>query len=369
MKGKINTIYQFRLLTILLVMTAVGALSACSTTEPTMALNAVKDVVVHNAYSKDVQVNTWTLAEGGNKNKGSTLVGLGFVRPEDRNTPPSQLTQNVELALNSGEPLKLDLIIESGQSTPFLVTVLVDYKQVAFSMDGQYGLLHEIYVESTGDPDAPAQVLYIPVEIDIFGPGAHDVVVLGFKNPYDRVWDPEARESGNLSCGLGGQRIVVIVDEVESPYQNISPDVFAAAPPPEIDFGLRVLFAELPTSSLDSSHPSKRQMKFTQNGRAGKDFRYQMWLSNYALPDDVVDIAYFRFLDYHQINFKGKDLFVVHFDGRQETIVDDFITLPSQKGVHELQIVYLFDPYKSLLREEVLAPFVMVSDCLGINVK
>ncbi|MCE5293104.1 MAG: hypothetical protein LLF94_00635 [Chlamydiales bacterium] len=367
-----NLFHKLPFLTTIMVLGAVGALSACSAftpaVEPTMSPNTIKDVVVHESYSQDVQTKRWALEEGGSKIKNSTQVGLGFVRLEDSNTSPDQLPQNDELHLNSGEPLKLNLILEAGQSSTFLVTVLVDYKQAAFSLDGQYGLLHEVYVESSGDLNTPIEDLYIPIEIDITGQGAHDVFILAFGNPYDRAWDSEGRDGGS-SCQTASRRTVVIVDEVENPFQSIKPDVFGVSPPPEVDFGLYLIFADVPASSVDTSHPSTRQMKMTEHGRAGKEFKYQLWLSNYNLPDDVVDIGYMRFLDYHQINFKGKDLFVTHFDGRQEAIVDDSIVLPIQKGVHELQIIYVFNPYKSILNGEVLGPFVLSSSCMGIDVR
>ena len=362
-----NTIFRFPAGMLILLISVTMALDACSVfpqllqSTPTLPPPSIQDVIVHQTFSAQVQIAHWTTEEGGVKIYDPSQTGIGFVRPEDRSTPPGQLPQNEELHLRSGEPLLLDLIVNAAQSTTFLVTVMLDYQQVPFLLDGQYGLLHEIKVEEEGD-------LYIPLQIDVSEPGAHDLIIMAFINPYNRPWDHDARDLA-FGCLLSGRRAVIIVNDADRPVRKITPDLFGAPPPPGVDFGIRVLFADMPASPSDTTHPSQRQMRMTAYGQAGENFRYQLWLSNYDLPDDVVDYGLVRFLDYHQVDFKGKDLFVVHFDGRQEAIMEDSFVLPSQPGVHEAQIVYVFDPYKSVLRGEVLAPFVFSSGCLGIEAR
>jgi len=325
---------------------------------PTSLPGVIQDVVVHNVFSKDVQIADWTEEEGGIHIYDPSQFSMGFVRQEDRYVPPVQLPQNDELHLLTGQPLLLDLIVISQRHSTLLISVLVDYQQVPFTLDGMLSLLHEIRVEEGGD-------LYIPMQIDISEPGAHDFIIVAFRDPYNRPWDHEARDD----CRVSGRRAVVIIDDIDEPVQTVIPDVVGVPPPPDVDFGVRVLFADVPTSPSDSSHPSQRQMRMTARGNAGELFRYQLWLSNYDLPDETVDYGLMRFLDFHQTEFKGKNLYVAHFDGRQEAIVEDQLELPAQPSVHEAQIVYVFDPYKSLLRNEVLAPFVFSSGCLGIDAR
>jgi hypothetical protein len=336
--------------------------SAQSTPQPV----TIQDVVVHEAFSNQVWTANWTLEEGGVKIYDPSQAGLGFVRPADRYTPPGQLPQNEEFHLRPGEPLLLHLVVNAAQSSTFLLTVLLDYQQIPFTLDGQYGLLHEIKVKS--EDGASAVTIYIPAQITIGGPGAHDLIIMAFNNPHNRPWNHEARDLV-FGCNLHGRRTVVIVGDSSRPVQEIMPDVYGAAPPAKVDFGLRVMFADMPASPIDTTHPSERQMCMTAHGEAGGTFRYQLWLSNYELPDDTVNYGLMRFLDFHQIDFKGKDLFVAHFDGRQEAITEDSLVLPTQLGIHELQIVYVFDPYKSVLRGEVLAPFIFSSSCLGIEAR
>ena len=345
---------------LILVISAACSITPC-TAQPTFPVSAIQDVVIHRTFSSDVHVERWTVEQGAATTYEPSQAGVGFVRPEDRFTPPAQLPQNDEIRLRTGDPLLLDLVATAAQGSTFLISIILDYKQVPFSLDGQYGLLHEISVENDG-------AFYIPMQIDISEPGAHDLIVVAFREPYTRPWDQTARDLP-FGCLLSGRRTVVVLDGVDRPIQNITPDVFGKPPPTGVDFGIRVMFANMPVSSSDTTHPSRRQMPMTANGNSGGKFQYQLWLSNYDLPGDKVDYGLMRFLDYHQIDLKGKDLFVAHFDGRQEAIVDDSLILPKQPGIHELQVVYIFDPYKSVLRGEVLAPFVFSSSCLGIAVR
>lgn len=321
----------------------------------------IRDVIAHASYSANVQLAHWTIEDGAATIYDPSQAGIGFVRPEDRTVPPDQLPQNDELHLQSGQLLRLDLVVTTAQASDFLVTTLLDYRQVPFSLDGQYGLLHWIHVEAGQDP-------YIPLELQVQGVGAHDLMVVGFKNPYSRPWDENARDLP-MGCLVYGRRSVVIVGSANDPIREIFPDVFGSTPPSEVDFGIRVMFADIPTSVFDARHVSQRQMRTTTYREAGGEFAYDLWLSNFNLPDDNVNYGLVRFFDFHQIDFRGKDLFVAHFDGRQETTVRDSLKLPSQAGVHELQIVYVFDPYKSVLRNETLAPFVFSSSCMGVAVQ
>jgi hypothetical protein len=355
---------SLRLISVLIIWMAVGA-GACSASvqpiQPTFPPLTIQDLVMHHTLSKETWIAHWTPEEGGVKIYDASQAGIGFVRPEDRYTPPNQLPQNDELHIRSSEPLLLDLVVIAAQDSTFLLTVLLDYQQVTFSLDGQSGLLHEIRVEKEGD-------LYIPIKIDVSGPGAHDLIIIAFRDPDNRPWDQDARDLA-FGCLLSGRRAVVVVDNIDRPVREITPDISGVAPPSGVDFGIRVMFADMPASPSDTTHPSQRQMRMTAHAQVGESFPYQLWLSNYDLPNDIVDYGLMRFLDFHQVDFKGKDLYVAHFEGRQEAIVEDSFVLPSQPGVHEAQIVYVFDPYKSVLRSEVLAPFVFSSGCLGIEAR
>jgi hypothetical protein len=319
---------------------------------PTLQPLTIQDIIVHHPLLANSQVRDWGL-----KIYDTSQIGVGFVRPENLNTPPVELPQNDELYLAEGQSLSLYLVLRTGEHAIFLVTVLLDYHQTPFLMDGQRGLLHEVDLESGGD-------LYVPIQIDIHESGAHDLIILAFKNPYNRPIDHDLRS--NEQCLITGRRTVVIAGNDYRPVGIIQPDVVGNAPPSGVDWGPPILFA-----NLGSVHPSQPegQMNMAAHGNPNQTFAYRVWMSNLGdKTPEPVNYGLVRFMNYHQIDFKGKDLFVVHLDEKQEALLDDKLTLPAQAGVNEVQIIYIYDPYKSLLREEVLAPFVFGSQCLGIQV-
>ncbi len=341
-----------------------GVFFSCSYNQEiidTSSTSEVEDVVMHSLFSEKVVRKNWNMSEGGNTVYDITQVGMGLIRPEDNDTLPKDLPQNDEFNATSTQPFQLTLIINAAQNTTFLVTTLLDYKQVEFKLDGESGLLHEVQFSGNGD-------LYLPYELLIPEPGAHDLIVMAFVNPFNRPIDGVIRETP-MNCLTAGTRSVIIVDNNYKPINSAKPNILGTSPPPEIDFGMRVLFADLPQTPSDLSHPSQRQMKMSETSHEGEEFKYELWLSNYNMPDDMVDYALMRFFDYHQIDFKGEDMYIVHFDGREEAIVEDSVMMPNENGIHEIQIIYVFDPYKSLLRNEVLSRFVFSSSCLGVSVK
>ncbi|MBN1935394.1 MAG: hypothetical protein JW934_12055 [Anaerolineae bacterium] len=165
------------------------------------------------------------------------------MRPEDVNTPPNELPQNDELYLAEGEHLDLYLVLVAAQQSTFLVTALVDYQQTPFTLDGQFGLLHEIDQEAEGD-------LYVPIQIEVSGPGAHDLILIAFKNPYDRPVDHDARFVS--PCLFTGRRTVVIVGDDRRPARTVQPDAVGIAPPSGVDWGTALLFAK-----PGDTHPSR----------------------------------------------------------------------------------------------------------------
>ncbi|HAL62059.1 MAG TPA: hypothetical protein DCP08_06600 [Chloroflexi bacterium] len=325
-------------------------LAACAAHSKSVARFGIPDVVVHTSFSDEVGVASW-----GIEKPDVTAMGIGFVQPEHRDIPPLERPQTEEIRVANGEPFSSYLLLSSGQRTTLLVTALLDYKQVPFSLDGHEGLLHEITVEPGGD-------LELPMRLAVVKPGAHDLVVVAFKEPYDRPMDPGYRD--RMFQRLVGRRVVIVVGGVEEPIQTPAPDILGSPPPPEVTFGLRVAFATAPTGA--ETHPSKRFMAFGQ-GRCNETFPYQLWVSNYH-GETPVDYALVLFQDFHQVQLKGKDMVVVHLEAGHEVTIDDGLMLPAEPCIHELQVVYVIDPYRSILRDEVTDPFVHGSNAVGIQV-
>jgi len=102
-------------------------------------------------------------------------------------------------------------------------------------------------------------------------------------------------------------------------------------------------------------------------GVVGEVFRYQLWIAS-KRPMSLT-YAIIAFLDYHQVTINGQEVMVVHLKGsHQEAIIDAELKLPADAGMHELQFVWVWDPYRSILKKEVTSPFVYASPRVGINV-
>ncbi|MFZ6027060.1 MAG: hypothetical protein ACOYYS_05025 [Chloroflexota bacterium] len=284
-------------------------------------------------------------------------VDVGLVRPEDRYIQNGHLPQSEEFHIADGQALNLDLVLMSGEDSTFLVTVLVDYLQTPFTFDGRPGLLHQIDIQAGKD-------LFVPVSLNVRGAGAHDVMFVVFKDPYRHPATHELRSA--RQCPLGGKRAVVVVSGDSTPLRSFQPDLTGTAPPPDVTWGTSFLFA-----SPGGVHPSQPegQMRLVQEGQAGQAFAYKIWMSSVGdTQARSLDYALIKFFNYHQVSFSGRNVLFVRLAPQQEILFDDFITLPHQAGMHELQIVYVLDPYRSLLQREVATPFVYASDCLGIEV-
>jgi hypothetical protein len=325
-------------------------LAACAAHSRPVARFGIPDVVVHTSLSDEAQFVNW-----GTEMPDTTALGIGFVRPEDRDMPPLERPQIEEIRVPEGEPLSSYLLLQSGERATLLVTALVDYQQVPFNLDGQEGLLHEVMVEPGGD-------LELPLRLEVGEQGAHDLVVIAFKQPYNRPANPQYRNK--MFQRLVGRRAVVVVGRMEDPVHSPAPDVVGSPPPPEVTFGLRVSFSTAPTDG--ETHASNRFMALAQ-AESNEIFPYQLWVSNYH-GETPVDYALVLFQDFHQLHLKGKDMVVVHLEAGHEATIEDSLIVPAEPGVHELQVVYVMDPYRSILRDEVTTPFVFGSNAVGVEV-
>jgi hypothetical protein len=304
--------------------------------------------IIHDSFSEQVSFDPPGLPIRG--------VGIGFVRPGHRDIPPLERPQTEEFRLAEGEPFVPFLILHAKEQTTFLVTVLLDYRQVPFELDGRYGLLHEVTIPPNLDVE-------LPMRVDIEGWGAHDLIVVAFADPHNHSMDPDYRDT--MAQRFVGRRAVIVVGSPEEPARHLTPDVTGSPPPPGVTFGLRVAFA-----TASETHPAidPEQQMFLAEGQRNKKFPYRIWVSNYH-GQAAVNYALTLFLDFHQIKLNGKDVLNVHLEAGHEVLIDTELILPAEPGVHELQIVYVMDPYRSILRDEVTAPFVFGSPRLGIKVQ
>ena len=309
----------------------------------------IRDVIVHQQFSEDVALDEVPSGVQGTE-------GIGFVRTEHRTIPPFERPQTREFQLTQTEPFAPYLILfnNSPNSQVFLVTIMLDYCQTPFELDGKEGLLHEVTVPSHTE-------LEIPLRLNIDTPGTHDLQVIAFKDPYNLTLDPDYRS--NLHGRVLARRTMIIIGATEKNARTLERLDIGTPPPAEVTFGLHVAFAK--TSAPDTLHPSDRQLYVDQAHR-GQVYTFQIWVSNYD-KEQAADYAMIPFLNFHQISLMDKEVLVVHLEEGEEAIIDAEVTLPDERGVHQLQFVWLYDPYESILHDEVYAPFVFGSPRVAIE--
>lgn len=310
-------------------------------------------VVDHDQFSENVSI-----ADAPSEIQGT---GLGFVKPEHRDIPPFERPQTEEINIGKYEDLSIYLVLlnNSEKEITFLVTALLDYQQINFSLDGKEGILHEVYVP-------PSTELELPMNIDVAGDGMHDLQVVAFEDPYNKTLQMDYRM--NIHGYVASRRAVIVKGKNENPVRKIKV-IEADNPPQGESFGFPLLFAKSPSGDTPS-HPSQRQL-YVDQAKAGETYSFQLWLSNHG-RNETVDLALIPFMDYKQVKLRSQDMFqevlVVHLEPNEEAILDAEIKLPQNPGVHQMQFVYLYDPYKSILHNEVFSPFVYGSPRVAIDV-
>lgn len=316
-------------------------------------VNGIADVVVHSELSSNIVYKEIPI-ESKQRNMQR---GIGFVRAEDIDTYQYQRPQNDEFRLKNNEKFAPYLILGNGlqESVVVLVTAIVDYKQVNFKLDGKEGLLHEV----TLSPDCE---INLPFELDVSGSGAHDIQVVAFYDPYNKTTDINYHMSFNTHAL--GDRTVVIVGEEDIPVRTLPATIKGTPIPSDANFDMEISFAYLPD---DGTRASDRQLYIVE-ATAGSTYSFQMYNSNYGKNRSVIQ-AMIPFLDYHQIQVNGSDIIVAELAPGEEALTNIDLQMADEPDVHQFQLIYLFDPYKSELRMETFDPFVIGSFRIAIDAK
>jgi hypothetical protein len=318
-------------------------------TPPKVDSAFIGDVVVHHAFSPQTRLGPqWVIPKG---------IGVGFVSPAERDTPPDLRSQTEEFHLEGTKDFETLLILQAPKSTVVLVTVLLDYKQVSFELDAQLGLLHQVEIKPGGD-------LEIPIKIRIDTLGIHDLIVIAFADPYNNSLDPSFRSS--LDVDLVGRRTQLFVGEDTNIVSQLPEPIRGTKVPQSATLSLGVAFATF--QSNEASHPSdlNRQL-YVAKGEAGNLFKFQVWASNLN-GEKGSDYALVMFKNYHQVPIQTQPLTIINLQSNEEAVINTEVTLSKTPGIDQIQIVYIFDPYKSILREEVRASHVFSSPRLVVEV-
>ena len=276
--------------------------------------------------------------------------GMGFTRPGDVRLPPLKRPQNREFYLDTGQPFEVYLLLSNGFEQPIdvAVTLILDYRQVPFSLDGKEGRLFLLSLP-------PQKDLYLPLRVPISQPGMHDIFALAFAHP---LWHPqdESLRFSELYPGLFGFRAVVFVGSERTPVRNLAPDMIGEPyTRGEFDY-LRVGMALLPQPG-EQRPPADRQFAVA---RLRKNiFRFQVMAKNEE--DTPVTYAIVAFLNFQQAFLDDDGVLVAQLAPGHQAVKTVSLHVPEDSQRYELQLVYVMDPYRSLLRHEALSPFVFGS--------
>ena len=291
---------------------------------------------------------------------------MGTLRSEYGDVSPLDVPQ--DFRLNSDDEFRLDsdeefapfLLFSTHSSTEtyFLIMALVDYQQVEFTLDGMTGLLHEVRMP-------PGTEMVMPFSLGTLPPGAHDIEVVIFDDPYagyDLTIEKPSNESpmsddlGVLSDVLGVLRIsrreFVIVDDNDQPARLLQATYSGTSPPADVSLGNLAFFA-----GPGATHPVKPESQIAVDvGEAGGEYHFRTWTTRhegYGSGEQAIML----FVDFHLVPVNGNDLLMVELEAGEEAIIDSVVMLPDEPGVHQMLAFVMLDPYSSKLEDRFPGPF------------
>lgn len=341
------------ILKLLLLFSLVGLFPACSpsdraewirhndraTQTPSRAASPVSSTLEwtrHNGWSTQTRFSSWSVS------MLPTGLFVGFVRPEHRDIHPNQRTAPItKFNIQAGVPFTTLLILKSGYNEPYpvLLSIFLDYEQVSFSLDGQQGTLHYLEIK-------PGVDMEIPLEVPVKTSGWHDLFVVAFRRPDYHPTDQQERLPPKLA--VGGLRTVICAGDC----QALAP----ALPEALIGQGTDAHNSDVAAFPLlpDDNSPPQRRLLLSANTLPGKAFAMELWARNPSnKPRDYLVLP---LLDFRQTLFAGSKVLHLRMPPGSELFVPGNIQVPTERGVHELQFISIFDAYRDL--EEVTDPTV-----------
>jgi len=357
--GEVRRVSARRTVTVLLLLLLSQLLCACVRQDAGPAAEQpppyIRGVAVHGRLSESTardEVPTGVVPG---------VLGIGFVRPEHRAVPPFERPQTEEFRLQSDEPFAPFLILLNNSADPavFLVTVLLDYRQVAFQLDGQEAVLHEVSVPASTE-------LELPMCVEVGAVGVHDLQAVAFADPYNLTLDVDDRQL--LRFGrVYARRAVVAVGDVTVPARVLEAlDMGTPMQQPMLPGAATVEVVRASEPVSDTVHPYERRL-YVDGAFRGQTYPFEAWVANET--EGAGSFAMVAFFDYHQISLNGQELLAVYLEPGEEATLSAELVVPQEPGVHQLQIVWLLDPYRSVLRDEVASPFVYASARVAIDVQ
>jgi len=216
----------------------------------------------------------------------------------------------------------------------YLFTCLLDYRQVPCIFEGHEQLLYPLQTGNFTEHN-------FTFETPPLTPGFHDFIMLAFVEPHNHSLDESFRM--DISMSMPASRLVLLAGSEPWAVPNIKP----------LDIGQPLQSEPLPFwgALLDQEiKPLERRMWLTEEVKPQTTVPYYI---HFGHPKDTIDfqtIAVITFLDYQQIPIDGQEEWVnfVKLPADKEATVVGTFTTSIEEGVHELQAIYLLDPYQML---------------------
>ncbi|MEJ2558048.1 MAG: hypothetical protein P8186_17865 [Anaerolineae bacterium] len=215
----------------------------------------------------------------------------------------------------------------------YLLTCLVDYRQVPCTFDGQQQLLYRVSIEDFGERT-------LPFETPTLAPGLHDLAILAFAKPTVHDLSREYRLSTDFNYLYAPRAVLLAGDE---PWQT-----------PSIEYTITGTRPTNKISPLEGLVINREEQELeirawiTQEVRSGESTEYFVHLGNDTGPSHTR--AVMAFLDYKQIPLAGADQWVAYVSlptGTRAVLPGRFVA-PQEVGVHELVVVFAYDPFHML---------------------
>lgn len=217
------------------------------------------------------------------------------------------------------------------KNTQYLMLTFIDYKQVPFYLNGKKGLSHLI-------PMSASSTRYFSFKTERLKEGVHDFANILILHPHGHSLDAEKRLDtdnnyffdlrANLIVGKGGQ---YKLSKKVSGKQRVNKEQFDGI-------------------IINKRNAGKLAYWLKERVKSAKLVKYFVHLGNKDLkPKNFAVIA---LLDYKQIPLNPDGLFTGRLGAKRTITIPATLKAPNQKGIHELLIFLITEPFVKLPSEK-----------------
>ncbi|HJH25622.1 MAG TPA: hypothetical protein C5S37_02365 [Methanophagales archaeon] len=237
--------------------------------------------------------------------------------------------------LNPGEEFKGYVFLSNQMydGNDFLISCLLDYKQVPFKFDEEdKQVLHIIHLE-------PFEERFYSFDLGKIEKGGHDFEIVAIMKPYEHSLNRTFRFSTDFSYLGSGRKNLFVGTSNNLPvinYTNLSAISCSSEYP-------------LNNGILITKEPCSAKAWLTEEVKPGERLNYTINVA--ADREYLVSFAIMVLLDYEQvpINVNGSNSIIFgKLDAGEKVSIPASIIVPDKKGVHELMVVWFTDPNERL---------------------